>query len=681
MITSLFEEIQKKRGQMTVFAEKALKYEWIDQNTYNSIVEKIANDTLTIGVVGQMKCGKSTFLNAFLFEDDILPAATTPMTAALSVITYGQKKNIEAEFYTSSEWSEILSLANCDLSEAVGNMAQELKIKAAKELVNKSSSLGGKLNTLLGTKRTDDLDNLIDYVGANGHYVAITKSVIIHYPKEWLKGVEIVDTPGFNDPVVSREERTQDFLKKADVVLMLLYAGRAFDATDRSIVFEKIQSVGVGKILIGVNKYDLCYEQGETVEEIKENVLSEIRKACREYRDPLINELLTDLVPIPFSSNMALMAKMPISKIQANGNLSFHWKKTCETFEISTQKQMHAESLITDLENTIQELVEKSKMEILFKKPINVVIQAGMNIKMKVENAMNEKKIMYDSLSMPADELQARLETLTKIQRRVERKITKAIEELKDEYDEEINKIIYKLEDLVDNAKDEINKIIDSEKRKKIERCVEQRWESLFERDLKRATDKTQKRLRMILREKSNDLAQDIEGILRKYIDDADELFDAFKDAIDIGMSNMSDSANENSEDEDSNESDGFSWSDLFMIPAIPIAGIVLFLDDIFNYRSNARNDVQERFAQIDFANYRELCMEARSKYVEFLHVTVINEILKSLIMQLEDVQNNKAEKETEMKKLQIELEELNNKKEKVDLQLSEMQKLKNEMI
>lgn len=49
--------------------------------------------------------------------------------------------------------------------------------------------------------------------------------------------------------------------------------------------------------------------------------------------------------------------------------------------------------------------------------------------------------------------------------------------------------------------------------------------------------------------------------------------------------------------------------------------------------------------------------------------------------MQLEDVQNNKAEKETEMKKLQIELEELNNKKEKVDLQLSEMQKLKNEMI
>lgn len=39
-----------------------------------------------------MKCGKSTFLNSFIFEDDILPAATTPMTAALSVITYGEKE-------------------------------------------------------------------------------------------------------------------------------------------------------------------------------------------------------------------------------------------------------------------------------------------------------------------------------------------------------------------------------------------------------------------------------------------------------------------------------------------------------------------------------------------------------------------------------------------------------------
>ena len=59
--------------------------------------------------------------------------------------------------------------------------------------------------------------------------------------------MEIVDTPGFNDPIVSREERTKEFLKKADVVLMMLYAGRPFDATDRDIIFKNVAECGIGK--------------------------------------------------------------------------------------------------------------------------------------------------------------------------------------------------------------------------------------------------------------------------------------------------------------------------------------------------------------------------------------------------------------------------------------------------
>lgn len=56
------------------------------------------NDVLTIGVIGQMKCGKSTFLNAFVFQDAVLPAASTLMTATLSVITYGEEKKVMDEF-------------------------------------------------------------------------------------------------------------------------------------------------------------------------------------------------------------------------------------------------------------------------------------------------------------------------------------------------------------------------------------------------------------------------------------------------------------------------------------------------------------------------------------------------------------------------------------------------------
>src|SRR5690554_8187539 len=92
---NLFKDIQQKRINFKKYAEKALESNWISQEQFNEILYKIENDKLVIGVIGQMKSGKSTFLNALIFKDEILPAATTPMTATLSVITYGPEKKLE----------------------------------------------------------------------------------------------------------------------------------------------------------------------------------------------------------------------------------------------------------------------------------------------------------------------------------------------------------------------------------------------------------------------------------------------------------------------------------------------------------------------------------------------------------------------------------------------------------
>ena len=88
MEQNLFEELHNKKEQLINLIKKSVQYHWIDADREKQLLDKIENDTLTIGVIGQMKCGKSTFLNSFVFENDILPSATTPMTAALSVITY-----------------------------------------------------------------------------------------------------------------------------------------------------------------------------------------------------------------------------------------------------------------------------------------------------------------------------------------------------------------------------------------------------------------------------------------------------------------------------------------------------------------------------------------------------------------------------------------------------------------
>ena len=60
------------------------------------------NEILKIGVVGQVKAGKSSFLNSLLFEgENVLPRASTPMTAGLTVLEFGEKNVFSVEYYTA----------------------------------------------------------------------------------------------------------------------------------------------------------------------------------------------------------------------------------------------------------------------------------------------------------------------------------------------------------------------------------------------------------------------------------------------------------------------------------------------------------------------------------------------------------------------------------------------------
>ena len=58
MAQNLFEELQAKKEGLMRLASKAVEFGWITQDRFQEIVTKLNNDTLTIGVIGQMKCGK-----------------------------------------------------------------------------------------------------------------------------------------------------------------------------------------------------------------------------------------------------------------------------------------------------------------------------------------------------------------------------------------------------------------------------------------------------------------------------------------------------------------------------------------------------------------------------------------------------------------------------------------------
>ena len=117
------------------------------------------NNQLIIAIVGQMKAGKSSLLNALLFEGvEVLPTASIPMTAGLTVIQYVEDledQRFEVEYYTKEEWENIKGgyiLTN--------NSLNELKVKYP-EL--KGDALKNKFKELCEKERLDYQSSLACY--------------------------------------------------------------------------------------------------------------------------------------------------------------------------------------------------------------------------------------------------------------------------------------------------------------------------------------------------------------------------------------------------------------------------------------------------------------------------------------------------------------------------------------
>ncbi len=524
MANSFFEGFRQKKDKLTELARKAGEYGWIEESRVEGIIEKLNADTLTIGVIGQMKCGKSTFLNAFVFEDDILPSATTPMTAALSVITYGETAKVIAEFYTKDEWLEQQSLAEQTLQGL--SELDASKVKAAKELVEKSAPIKDNIEEYLGKTCEDSLENIVDYVGADGRFVSITKSVKIFYPKDYLKGVEIVDTPGFNDPIVSRELRTKEFLRKADVVVMMLYAGRPFDSTDRTILFENVKQCGIGKVIIGVNKYDIPYEKGERPEDIKQYVVEQIREQCRLSHDDTMLDILKNAEPILLSAEMALLSDLPMSKVVANTAYDHAFKRYASELDISGQLRLREMSRMDDLANAIRMMVEQEKYDVLLKKPVNSILAAGSqkldSLITEIANVDAEIKI----LNTPDDELEEKELNLSKAERRLSRKIEGLSDDLNIAIMEEARKGKNELEDAMDHSCKRMESLIESvkvfEAFEKIKPRLNQIAEEFEKRTSKRLVEQLATKIKGKLKSTTRDFFTETTDTFQRYVPDLD---------------------------------------------------------------------------------------------------------------------------------------------------------------
>lgn len=294
----------------------------------------LAETPLSIGVIGQVKAGKSSFLNQLLFKGEpLLPEAATPQTANLTRIRFGATPAFTARFYAPEDWREIEQLA---ATSDEGDGAA-----AARGLVQDARAHGLDVAALLAqgsvTRTAATLEELLailpDYVAAKGRYTALVADSEITLPLPQLEGIEIVDTPGLNDPVLSRTEKTRDYLAQCDVVFLLTRASQNFDASDQALVAKQLPAKGVKRLIFVASQFDSVfledgYDRKSFAEcenrlrvRLRQHIANNLERlaARREQQGyPEVATLLRGIQPIFSSSYAYVFATQPEARWSAD---------------------------------------------------------------------------------------------------------------------------------------------------------------------------------------------------------------------------------------------------------------------------------------------------------------------------------------------------------------------------
>ena len=215
------------------------------------------NRKLNIGVIGQVKAGKSSFLNALLFGGkEILPKASTPKTATLTKMEYSEKNIIQIEYYSKDEWNVIEENSKINMESETYSSARELVEMIQKNGINPYPLLEKGKDIIEFAEYDELILGLNDYVGEDGKFTPVVKSVTLYLNKEEFKGISIVDTPGLNDPIASRTIRTKEFMEICDVVFFLSLSSYFLDQNDWTLLSSQLPQKGVKKLVLVASQYD-----------------------------------------------------------------------------------------------------------------------------------------------------------------------------------------------------------------------------------------------------------------------------------------------------------------------------------------------------------------------------------------------------------------------------------------
>ncbi|WP_152057752.1 dynamin family protein [Aliarcobacter butzleri] len=321
------------------------------ENTHNYLNDQ----KFSIGITGVMNAGKSTMLNA-LMGREILGSAVVPETANLTIVKHNPTDNAKVYYWNEQEWDRIKKSAS--------------QLESMKDFVEETNKIFGDnlKNYIRPVSRFDEIDikDLSSYTSAeaSGKKCNLVKYVELGSKLDFLSdGIEIVDTPGLDDPVIQREEITKEYISQCDMMIHLMNVSQSATLKDVEFIIDALLYQNISKLLVVITRADTVSK--EQLDEVIKYTKTSIEKQLKaQNKDSQLDYILKTIRFIPISGRMALLHRTGREKealdagftIEDTGILEIEKYLIDTLFGTNSQK---GELVVQSTKNQLQKVIEK----------------------------------------------------------------------------------------------------------------------------------------------------------------------------------------------------------------------------------------------------------------------------------------------------------------------------------
>ena len=303
----------------------------------------------SVGITGVMNAGKSTMVNA-LMGKEVLGTSVVPETANLTLLQYAKKPSASVVYWNKREWEKIVTSAKAFdamqdfVTETVDRFPHNLESYIQEESRQEEIDVG-QLPAYTSAEHSGKKCNLVKYV--------LLKTDLLYL----RDGVEIVDTPGLDDPVIQREEITKTYIARCDMLLHLMNVSQSATKKDIDFLIDAVLYQNVSKVLVIITRADTVSKEAldEVIAHTKNAIEATLKEQSKAYR---IQEILKRIEFLAISGQNALLCKLEKAKAKALG-------LTLENTGFSALEHALQETLFGSTSQKSQLLIHSAKQKVL----------------------------------------------------------------------------------------------------------------------------------------------------------------------------------------------------------------------------------------------------------------------------------------------------------------------------